>query len=333
MTSVEQRRRGTSDASHHSAVRVSVVMCTRNRASRLAACLDRIAASGGGSQASWELLVVDNGSTDDSLSVLDRWGGANTCAFRVVAEPRPGLSLARNAGVRAATGELIAFVDDDCLVESDWMERLLAAYLMQPVPDLVGGRVDLHDPADAAISIRPFDDSSDVADLTAVSTRLIGCNFSVRAHALRSIGLFDERLGAGSPSRSGEDLDLFYRLLKAGMRLRYDGSVRVRHAHGRRLESDLADLRLGYLRGRAAVFAKHSLMGDVEMLKHLYWELRRLVSAKQGGDRGALDARARLKAVCALVMGALLMMPRIWRIDRWSAVASLYERNALWRLK
>lgn len=260
--------------------RVSVIVCTRNRAGRLGACLERIRTSGREAAVRWELVVVDNGSTDGTRELLDGWCHAADHPVAVTSEPQPGLSAARNAGVRVARGEVLAFVDDDCLVEPGWLGAVVAAHDASPAPDLVGGRVDLDDVADAAVSIRPYDDAMDITDYGSLCARLIGCNFSVSAASLRAIGEFDERLGAGTAAHSAEDFDLFYRLLRAGKRLRYDPAIRLRHAHGRRDPVEVAALRRGYVRGAGALYAKHLFSSDPDFLRRFYWDLRALRSAE-----------------------------------------------------
>jgi glycosyltransferase involved in cell wall biosynthesis len=252
---------------------VSVILCTRNRSRRLGPCLDRVAASGRRARSDWELVLVDNGSTDDTRDVLREWAAASSVDVQIVHEPRGGLSAARNRGIDASRGAVLAFVDDDCLVEDGWLEAIVAVHAVDPPPDLVGGRVDLWDEADARVSIRPFDDALEIRDFRGICARLIGCNFSVRADALRSIGHFDERLGAGTASGSAEDFDVFYRLLKAGYRLRFEPGVRVYHAHGRREPREIEALGRRYVRGRGAMYAKHAMQGDATMLVHFLGEL------------------------------------------------------------
>lgn len=252
---------------------VSVILCTRNRSRRLGQCLDRVAASGRRVRADWELVFVDNGSTDDTQTVLSEWTAASSVDVKLVHEPRGGLSAARNRGIDASSGTVLAFVDDDCLVDARWLEAILAVHTADSPPDLVGGRVDLWDEADARMSIRPFDDALEIRDFRGICARLIGCNFSVRAQALRSIGLFDERLGAGTASGSAEDFDVFYRLLKAGYRLRFEPGVRAYHAHGRREPREIEALTRRYVRGRGAMYAKHAMKGDATMLAHFVGEL------------------------------------------------------------
>lgn len=182
---------------------------------------------------------------------------------------------------------MIAFLDDDCLVNPTWLAALFAAHAESQPVDAVGGRVDLHDPTDQPTSIRPFEDALAIVDLPTAFSRLIGCNFSVRAEALRRIGGFDERMGAGTPAGSAEDLDLFHRLLRAGCRVRYDPAVRLAHAHGRSRPEQILPLNRNYVLGRGAFYAKHVLRGDLAVLRLAASEAGRLLR------RGLLAARRR----------------------------------------
>ena len=116
----------------------SVVICTRNRATALAQVLDSIAAAeppGVG----WELVVVDNGSTDDTPATIDKFAGR--LPIRRVSEPTPGLSNARNRGVEAARGDFILWTDDDVLVRSSWLRAFAEAFAAHPDKAIFGGIV------------------------------------------------------------------------------------------------------------------------------------------------------------------------------------------------
>ncbi|MCU1262093.1 MAG: glycosyl transferase family 2, partial [Bryobacterales bacterium] len=100
---------------------VSLVICTRNRPRQLEECLRSIAAL---SLQPSEIIVVDNGSsTGETKRVATNWANV-----RYVCEPRPGLDCARNAGVRCASGSVIAFTDDDAILSADWLAHLTAAF-------------------------------------------------------------------------------------------------------------------------------------------------------------------------------------------------------------
>src|SRR5690349_3614302 len=98
---------------------VSVVVSTRNRSEALRRCLMCFTAVK--SPGPWELVIVDNGSSDNTSEVVAEF--ARTAAFRVllVTEPRRGLGRARNAGIKVSSGDIIAFTDDDCYVSSDYL--------------------------------------------------------------------------------------------------------------------------------------------------------------------------------------------------------------------
>ncbi len=260
---------------------ISVVIATRDRRDSLARCLDALARNGAQFGAAWQTIVVDNGSSDGTAALLAQRQTRRDLALDVVAETQPGLAVARNAGLARAVGEIIAFTDDDCLVEQDWLAAMASAYRDTAAADAIGGWVGLHDPADLPTSIRISVEPVWITDSLHALAQLIGCNFSARAAAFRRVGLFDPRLGAGSPARSAEDLDLIHRMLRLGLRLRYDPSIRVRHAHGRRDPLALRRLQEGYVMGRGAFYAKHILAGDRGVLSQAAREIPRLACGTQ----------------------------------------------------
>ncbi len=115
---------------------VSVVICTRNRAPLLRAALASIAAQ---TRAPDQLVVLDNGSSDDTPAVIAAF--AHSAPFAVDAHTlaEPSIPAARNAGARAARGDVIAFLDDDAVARPDWLERLVAALERDPRVGVVGG--------------------------------------------------------------------------------------------------------------------------------------------------------------------------------------------------
>jgi glycosyltransferase involved in cell wall biosynthesis len=256
---------------------ISVIVSTLDRASSLDRCLAHLATSASQFDAPWELIVVDNGSTDATPSVVARW--TLDLPMRSLREHRRGLAVARNAGLRAATGRITAFVDDDCIVTPEWLPAIIAAYATPGSADGIGGRVSLWDSSDLPVSIRDFADPRDVTDLQGIMSRLIGCNFTARTDALRSVGGFDERLGAGTSAMSAEDFDLCYRMLRKGLRLSYEPALRLFHAHGRKSREQLTGLMRGYLVGRGAWYAKHATRADWCVIRNAYWEIRGLLSA------------------------------------------------------
>jgi glycosyltransferase involved in cell wall biosynthesis len=290
----------------HCATEISVIVSTRDRASSLDRCLAHLAASASQFEDAWELIVVDNGSTDATPSIVARW--TVDLPMRSLRENRRGLSVARNAGLRAAAGRIAAFVDDDCIVAPEWLPAIMTAYATPGGPDGIGGRVSLWDSSDLPVSIRDFADPMDVTDLSGIMHRLIGCNFTARTDALRNVGGFDERLGAGTSAMSAEDFDLFYRMLRAGLRLSYEPAIRLFHAHGRKSKEQLTSLMRGYLVGRGAWYAKHATRADRSVIRNACWEMRGIIYAMLRPSTGPASseppALSPHKMLAALAHGA-----------------------------
>src|SRR6185503_5438221 len=123
-------------------VEISIVVCTRNRAARLASALKyypRLRTA-----ASWELVAVNNGSTDETAGVLADFAGSSGLRVKVVDELRAGASAGRNTGWRTAAGEVVAFTDDDCYPAEDYVERLRECFADRDL-GYVGGRILLFD--------------------------------------------------------------------------------------------------------------------------------------------------------------------------------------------
>lgn len=215
--------------------RVSVIVCTHNGERTLAQCLDRVR---GLSYPDFETIVVDDGSTDASADIARAHG-----AVLVQTEHR-GLSFARNAGVARATGDVVAFLDDDAYPDSDWLQYLAAA-LRANAHAGVGGP-----------NIPPEEDGM-VADCVALAPggpihvlisdreaeHVPGCNMAFRKSALEEIGGFDERFRA-----AGDDVDVCWRLQESGRTLGFSAGAVVMH---RRRDSIRRYLKQQYGYGKA----------------------------------------------------------------------------------
>ena len=121
---------------------VSVVLSTYNRADRLPSALDALLSQSAG--AAYEVIVVDNNSTDATRTVIEQAAARSDGRLRYVFEPRQGLSHGRNAGIAAARSPIIAFSDDDVRVAPDWIAQLKRTFDAHPEIDYVGGRVLPH---------------------------------------------------------------------------------------------------------------------------------------------------------------------------------------------
>ena len=236
---------------------VSVVICTRNRPKALHKCLSSIR---GLSLQPNEIVVVDN---DPSSGVSQ----AVTAAFpevRCVAEPRPGLSVARNTGVRHCGGAIIAFTDDDVMVHPGWTTALRSVFQDPGVMASTGLVLptELATQAQYAFQASGLGWGYRVLDFDMNFFRSMkhigvpawrlgaGANMAFRREAFDRVGFFDERLGAGA-SGCSEDSELWYRLLAEGHRCRYEPAAVVFHAH-RSDWTGLSDQTFYYMRGHVA---------------------------------------------------------------------------------
>jgi len=203
---------------------ISVVLATRDRPELLHAALEALGRS---MRPEDELIVVDSASADPAVSRVLEKAGVHTIRL-----DRPGTSLARNAGVAAARSPIVAFVDDDCIVAPEWLERIEAAF-SYPGLGFVTGRVDADRQASLATSvfvgaeIRRFDGPADPAAFGGAG------NSAFRREALLQIGGFDEGMGPATPLCSAEDQDVFWRMVRAGWRGIYDPSIVVTHTQWR----------------------------------------------------------------------------------------------------
>jgi glycosyltransferase involved in cell wall biosynthesis len=265
---------------------ISVVIATRNRAQSIVGCLGSFATVALQGVGSWELIVVDNGSTDATAAVVEACGRRHALPLRYVSEQQVGVSAARNAGIEAARYPIIAFTDDDCVPDATWLGNISSAFAADPALGIVCGRVDLYDPRDAPIAIRPYDDRQHVTSLAAIRSRGIGCNMAVAKTVIDDVGGFDESFGPGTWCRAAEDHELYYRALRANHKIVFDPKIRIRHAHGRRDPQVIDAINRQYARGYGALLGKHIRRGDRLLWQTAYWEVRASVlGARRGAAR------------------------------------------------
>lgn len=288
---------------------ISVVVATLNRSEQVSKCILKFLDLAPALEAPWELIVVDNGSTDDTAVRIAALQEQHDLPLSYIYEPTPGVSAARNAGIRAANYDILAFTDDDCRVDPSWLSAIQKCFADDPDVVMVGGRVDLFDPKDYEISTRRFDDRFEVKNIDDMFTRLIGCNIAISAKALERAGLFDTAMGPGTSFKAGEDHELFYRVLKSGGKVLYEPSVRVEHAHGRREAREVQALKANYVKGRATIFGKHIRAGDRTLIKRIYWELGAYLSSrrKPDGTMNTPEPRSASIYVASLVKAFLFL--------------------------
>jgi glucosyl-dolichyl phosphate glucuronosyltransferase len=214
---------------------VTAVVCTWNRAAMLDGALEALVRQE--LAPPYEILVVDNGSRDDTRSVVERWALRHPHVV-YLHEPRPGLSYARNAAIRRARSPLIAFTDDDVRVGPDWIVRIAGAFDRWPEASCVGGPVVPEWPESvpswltprqwAPLGVQDYGSHALRAD-SSNPICLIGANLAFRRSALETIGEFNtsvQRVADGGGST--EDHELHLRLWAAGHYCMYEPELRVR---------------------------------------------------------------------------------------------------------
>ena len=205
---------------------MTVAITTLDRPDALARCLRSFAE---GSALPAEVVVVDQSRERTAEPVVA--GADGLPAARYLSDERTGLGRGQNLAVSAATQPAVAVLDDDCVANRRWVETV-DRLLDRDGLDLVGGRVlPLADsrPGVVPVSSRTSERRLELRWPTPPWDLGSGNNFACRREWFMRIGGCDERLGPGSPGRGGVDMDLFYRLLRAGARARYEPDLVVHH--------------------------------------------------------------------------------------------------------
>jgi GT2 family glycosyltransferase len=284
----------------HDAVDVSVIVCTFNRSRQIEQALAPIAQSAVHANLSVEIIVVDNNSRDDTRAAVAGAARASAIPVRYEFEPAQGLSFARNRGLKAAKGSIIAFTDDDCVVDPGWISALWGEFAADPDVSVAGGRVDLYARDDQPVSIRRFAERVRYADAAQIYGLIMGCNMAIRRGVAERIGGFDPAFG-GSKGVVADDIEFVYRALKQGLGILYTPKALVLHHHGRRTADDLRAVNRSYVRGRGALFCKYVLRADRTMLRHAWWDIRAALGAGPAGPHQL----SRGETLSALASGGL----------------------------
>lgn len=250
---------------------VSIIICTCNRASVLKRCLDSISKAHFPPAHTYELIVVDNRSSDHTKAVCEAFHAASPIPCRYIYEERRGKSNALNRALASTRGDIIFLTDDDCVFREDLPDKLVAEFSADPGIDFLGGRVELFDPLDLPIAIRLIDRRTEFTSITQLFGLIPGCNMAFRRRVVDAVGGFDPRFGPGTPLIV-EDADFIYRAFRAGFRLVYSPEVVIYHGHGRRDADAVHGTMRSYLLGRGAFYAKYILAFDRKVLRIAYWE-------------------------------------------------------------
>jgi glycosyltransferase involved in cell wall biosynthesis len=250
----------------------SVIVCTRDRAGRLGDCLTAVL---GQDYPDFEVIVVDNAPADDAVARLVRTlqaAGARGVPLRHVVEPRPGLSWARNSGLAAASGSIVAYLDDDEHPDRHWLAELARGFALGKRVAGVSGLVlpaELDTPAQdlyeqfgghskgRGFTPEVFDKASHARQhpLYPLPAFGVGASMAFDRAALTRIGGFDVALGAGTPARAGEDTAAIADVMLDGGTFVYWPGAVTWHAHRRSMPEVERQLD-GYGSGLTAFYAR-----------------------------------------------------------------------------
>jgi glycosyltransferase involved in cell wall biosynthesis len=250
---------------------LSLVVCTRNRSGQLRALLESVCALDMPPGTEWELIVVDNGSEDETAETALSFAGR--LPLRLAREPVAGLCIARNRGVGEAKGCWICWVDDDVLLEPGWLAAWLDAFRRHPDASVLGGHIlplqvepspawfrrhARRWPLSSLVALRDFH-----GPLSLEGGRIPwGANFAVRADAQKRYAYNVELGFSPRHRRTGEETDLVYRIMRDGGRGWWTPEAVVRHVIPPERQS------LDYLSfyydqaGRTAAFLHDRFPGD-----------------------------------------------------------------------
>jgi GT2 family glycosyltransferase len=244
---------------------VSVIMNTRDRPDSAVATARMLVAL---RYDPYEIIVVDNAPSSDQTRRAIETTFADDTRLRYVLEPRQGSSYAKNRGVAESKGEIVAFTDDDVIVDPWWLDGIVRGFRQADDVACVTGLIptarldttaqlyfDRRQAWGTTFDRRIFDlaEHRDESPLYPYSAGVFGAgaNFAMTRAALTNLGGFDEVLGAGTRCGGGEDLEMFMRTILAGHRLVYEPSAVVAHVH-RANPGDLAKQMRSYGSGATA---------------------------------------------------------------------------------
>ena len=252
--------------------RISVIVCTYNGARTLRDCLRGLQRL---EYADCEVIVVDDGSRDDSAAIAREFG------FRVISTENCGLSAARNTGLEAATGEIVAYIDDDAYPDPHWL-NYLALTFRHSNHAAVGGP-NIAPPDDGSIAECVVNAPGGPVHVLLSDTEaehIPGCNMAFRKSSLQAIGGFDAQFRT-----AGDDVDVCWRILQRGWTIGFSPAAMVWH-HRRNSARTYWKQQQGYGKAEALLERKwpekYNAVGHIKWHGHIYGKgLTRMLLRKQ----------------------------------------------------
>ena len=252
--------------------KVSVVVCVYNGERTIDSCLASLEKL---NYPDYEVVVVNDGSTDGTRQIAEGYD-----YIRLIHQENKGLSEARNVGIRAAAGEIIAFTDADCMADPDWLTHLVARFQSSEFGAVGGPNLTPADDSFVAscVAVSPGAPTHVLLD-DEVAEHIPGCNMAFRREALQAIDGFDPIFRA-----AGDDVDLCWRLQNKGYKIGFSPAAVVWHFR-RNTIRDYVKQQRGYGKAETLLFFKHpsrfNVLGQSRWFGRIYGDLSSFLSSRQ----------------------------------------------------
>ena len=245
--------------------KVSVVICAYNAERTMDPCLASLEKL---RYPNYEVVIVNDGSQDGTRAISERYAESNPRRFTLINQENKGLSVARNVGMEASSGEIVAYTDSDCVVDPDWLTYLV--YKFQAGFIAVGGP-NFPPPEESAVAAYVAASPGGPTHVLLndeVAEHIPGCNMAFRKRALEEVGGFQPIFTA-----AGDDVDLCWRLQNQGHAIGFSPSAMVWHFR-RNTIRDYFKQQRGYGKAEALLYFKHpyrfNMLGQSRWLGRIY---------------------------------------------------------------
>jgi len=252
--------------------KVSVIVCAYNAQRTMDQCLDSLEKL---NYPNYEVIIVNDGSTDATREICEHYD-----SVRLINQENKGLSAARNVGLSASTGDIIAYTDSDCMADPDWLTYLVARFQSSTF-GAVGGP-NLSPPDDSlvpsCVAVSPGAPTHVLLD-DEVAEHIPGCNMAFRREALEATSGFDPVFRA-----AGDDVDLCWRLQNKGYKIGFCPAAVVWHFRRNTIRDYLKQQR-GYGKAETLLFFKHpsrfNVLGQSRWFGRIYGDLSSFLASRQ----------------------------------------------------